>query len=433
MPVMSVKLLASADLHLGKKSSGIPDLTDECSVRFTWRRMVNLAVDNDVDAVVLAGDIIDRDNRFFEATGPLQDGFNRLKEAGIAVVMVTGNHDFDVLPDVIRIGNHDHVHLLGEKGRWEIRTLSLGEKKVQFAGWSFPVRHVPEDPSTQQWPETPDPDLPVIGLLHGDLTDTNSKYAPLDIHHLIPAKADVWVLGHIHKPGIYRKHGPLIFYPGSPHALHSGEPGAHGPFLLTLEGHETVSVKHIPLSPVRYETLAIDVSKTGDESDFRNRIIGAMSDDVQNRSEELEQVSRLVYDVILTGHHASLNDCDTWSSFAADYKQEMTRETVVSIRKVVNRVEPEIANLEQLAGQTTPVGMLAQAILDLQANRTSGFTDRLLERFQTGLDEINHAGTYHPLKLTEEGGTAEPGEAPQYLLQECRRLLAALLRQHKTP
>lgn len=426
---MPFKILATADLHLGKKSSNVPRNLDESSTRFTWHRIIEYAVEHEIDAIVLAGDIVDRDNRYFEASGPIQEGFERLHDAGISVIMVAGNHDFDVLADVVRDKEYDHVHLLGEQGTWESCTLQNQKGEIQFVGWSFPSQYVSEDPSVQNWSAELDQNLPTIGILHGNVADSNSKYAPINLNNLIGRSVDSWVLGHIHKPGIHRESDPLIFYPGSPHALSSKEPGQHGPFLLTIEGREAIRYEQVALSPIRYDKLQIDISGVENESEFRNRITGKLSGEVQNNVEQFEQASRAIYDVILTGKHSSLSELDRWGHLAREFEQELLPETLVSIRTVVNRVEPKVENLQQLADQPTPPGILAQAILDLQNGRQSEFNEHLSEQFATKLESVNSANTYQPLRLQEPPLTTSAEDARDYLLQECRHLLSELLSQ----
>jgi len=426
---MPLKILATADLHLGRKSSSVPRNLEESSTQFTWRRIIEYAIDKSVGVVVLAGDIVDRDNRFFEAIGPIQEGFEQLKKEGIAVIVVAGNHDFDVLPDVIKSKEYDHVHLLGENGTWEIKKINSGNGELQFIGWSFPRRYVKEDPLLEDWATNLDPNIPTVGVLHGDVTDPESKYAPLDINNLISDSVDAWVLGHIHKPEIYRESEPVIFYPGSPHALSSKEPAMHGPYLLTIDDRAEVTVKQIPLSPIRYETQKIDISEASDESEFRHLVISQLEKEVQNLAEELERVSRMIFDLVLTGNHTSLSELDQWSQMTDQFEQEMLPETIVSIRTIANKAEPKVENIEQLADQPTPPGILARAILDLQSGTSTPLLKQLTGQLKTKFDNINTSSTYQPLRLQEEPLTASDEEVKKYLLQECHRLLGELLLQ----
>ncbi len=165
---MAIKLLAASDLHLGRKSAFIPDNVPEASTRFSWRRIVDYAVSHSVDALLLAGDIVDQDNRYYEATGLLQEGFDILGRAGIEVFAVGGNHDHDVLPQLLRHHSYNHVHLLGANGHWEVKTFSKNGQKIQFAGWSFPAGSVTENPLADFESAPVNKQLCTIGLLHGD-------------------------------------------------------------------------------------------------------------------------------------------------------------------------------------------------------------------------------------------------------------------------
>src|SRR5699024_2494987 len=231
--------LATADLHLGRKSTQVSIDSDENATKYTWQRLIRWAFKNQVDAVVLAGDIIDRDNRYFEAIGPIHEGFEKLGAAGIPVIMTAGNHDFDVLRDIMQSNDYAHVHLLGENGQWEARTIETKSGPIQFLGWSFPQQYIHEDPLLKLASfEIPLNDDPTIGILHGALNAPESKYAPIEMNRLMGKNVNAWVLGHIHKPVIHHENSPLIFYSGSPHALSPKEHVTHGPHLLTIESRE---------------------------------------------------------------------------------------------------------------------------------------------------------------------------------------------------
>jgi DNA repair exonuclease SbcCD nuclease subunit len=428
---MPLKILATADLHLGRTSSAVPKSSQENATKYTWKRLVDYAIENKVDVIALAGDVVDRDNRFYEAIGPLQQGFETLGKAGIPVVMVSGNHDFDVLPDMIKSDNYDHVHLLGEKGGWEQITLQCGDDQIQFLGWSFPRQHVKQDPSSAYPADKLDPNLPAIGLLHGDVYDRNSKYAPIELSNLVTSHIDSWILGHIHKPDILHEHSPLILYPGSPHALSAKEGGPHGPYILTLGGGDSISIEQLVLSPVRYETFALDITGIEEESDFRDRIVGELTDWVQEHPEDLEYASSVVFDVDLNGHHTNLTEVDQWIQFAAEFEQVLLGDTNISIRKVSNKAEPEVENLEELAGQPTPPGMVAQMMLDLENAEESDFLNDFMSEFEDSLEKINRNKTYRPLKIHQEQELMALSDTRDLLLRECRHLLAELLSQNE--
>lgn len=65
---MSLRLLMTGDLHLGRSSSRLPDaLKHEARAATAWGRIVDLALAEQVSAVLLSGDVADESNRFWEA------------------------------------------------------------------------------------------------------------------------------------------------------------------------------------------------------------------------------------------------------------------------------------------------------------------------------------------------------------------------------
>ena len=85
-----MKLLHLSDLHLGKRVNGFSMLEDQ---RVILTQIVDLAEEEKVDAVLLAGDLYDKPVPPAEAV-TLLDGFlTRLSGGGIPVFAISGNHD----------------------------------------------------------------------------------------------------------------------------------------------------------------------------------------------------------------------------------------------------------------------------------------------------------------------------------------------------
>lgn len=139
---MALKVLAVGDLHLGRTPSRLPD---ELSLQArdlgpagAWHRIVDAALAERVDALVLAGDVVEEENDFFEAWRELATGVERLLVAGIRVIAVVGNHNIQVLPRLA-----DQIvgfELLGRGGAWQQVTLESGGERLTLHGWSFPQR-----------------------------------------------------------------------------------------------------------------------------------------------------------------------------------------------------------------------------------------------------------------------------------------------------
>jgi DNA repair exonuclease SbcCD nuclease subunit len=267
-----------------------------------------------------------------------------------------------------------------------------------------------------------------VGLLHGDLYDKKSQYAPLDMSGFPAKEIQAWVIGHIHKPDLLQSVNPMIFYPGSPQALSSKEPGAHGASLLTIDG-QSVTSKPVLLSPVRYDTLHLDVSGIDDKTQFRTRLTERMDDFVQQRFEELEQVSYQIFNVELTGYHQDLNELESWTDLADQLEQQMEPEILVSIRKVTNHAKPAVENIEELAQQPTPPGLLAQLIIDLESGNSSDLLASLIANHREELRRANRSATYRPLNRFGDQESDNEEASRDMLLRESRQLLSELLSQ----
>lgn len=90
-----MKLLHLADVHLGASYSGFGDLAAQRrrEVLQAFRRVPELATDERVDAVLLAGDLFDGPEGENETLAAVREILRRLVDACIPVFMVPGNHD----------------------------------------------------------------------------------------------------------------------------------------------------------------------------------------------------------------------------------------------------------------------------------------------------------------------------------------------------
>lgn len=85
-----MKLLHTADLHIGKVVNGFSLLKDQ---KHILQQIVSIAKEQQVDAVLLAGDIYDRAIPSVEAVAVLDKFYTTLLNHGIQVLVISGNHD----------------------------------------------------------------------------------------------------------------------------------------------------------------------------------------------------------------------------------------------------------------------------------------------------------------------------------------------------
>ena len=88
---MSMKILHTADWHLGKKLENISRLSEQEKV---LSEIVGIAEREEVDAVIIAGDLFDNYNPPAEATELFYQTLKQLSDNGQrAVIAIAGNHD----------------------------------------------------------------------------------------------------------------------------------------------------------------------------------------------------------------------------------------------------------------------------------------------------------------------------------------------------
>ena len=393
---MSVRILATADIHIGRCPTKVPDPEDtrRFSCARMWQAIVERAIQEQVDLVTLSGDIVDHDNRFFEATGPLEAGLTKLAAAGIHTYAVAGNHDYDVLPRIVDAVGTDHFHLLGRDGRWEqTEFIRDGQPLLRIHGWSFPANHVLTSPLAS-WKASIDDDLPVVGLLHADLDVPDSRYAPVSRGELESRDLTMWLLGHVHRPQLWQAPaGPAVLYPGSPQAMDPGETGRHGPWLIEVHGRHDVTASPIALSKVRYAELTVDLSDQETKEEFDSHLIDCTGEhltDIANDGGPLEYVSLRID---LTGRTLLCGQVDGFSEPLREQFERTVGQVTARIDKVTNNTQPLI-DLEELALKHDPPGILAQTLLQLQSEQTDDHLATLLHDAHQKQREVFHASAY---------------------------------------
>ncbi|HEV2912235.1 MAG TPA: exonuclease SbcCD subunit D [Pyrinomonadaceae bacterium] len=87
-----MRFLHLADIHLGCRRYNLEERTKDF-FRAWYDVINNHAIANDVDFVLIVGDFFDRRNIDPQAMNHAMAGLERLREAGIPVVAIEGNHD----------------------------------------------------------------------------------------------------------------------------------------------------------------------------------------------------------------------------------------------------------------------------------------------------------------------------------------------------
>jgi exonuclease SbcD len=256
-----MRFIHAADLHLDSPMAGLRarhggrDIDVSAATRAAYRRMIDTAIREKVDLVLIAGDAFDHDLTDFGPGLFFVSGLADLGKAGIRVALIRGNHDAEG-----RISRNltwpTNVHEFGSRGP---STYLLQDLGIAIHGQSFPDRAVTENLAAAYPP--PKAGWFNIGLLHTSCDGRygHDTYAPCSLEDLTGKGYDYWALGHVHQRRVLAM-DPWVVFPGNLQGRHVNEPGEKGFTLVTVEAGHVREVTHCPADTMQWVDLSIDLS-----------------------------------------------------------------------------------------------------------------------------------------------------------------------------
>src|ERR1022692_407822 len=260
MPCL-MKFIHCADVHLDTPLQGLAEYLGapvneiRNATRRAFEKIVNAAISEKVDFVVIAGDLYDTGLKSFESALFFNKSMLRLKEAGIDVYLIHGNHDAaSKLIKHLRPPSNVHVFRSNEP-----HTFSIEALRVAVHGQSFATPETIEDLAAHYPPRVPD--FFNIGVLHTNLSgiSDHANYAPCSLETLKNKGYQYWALGHVHNRQVLCA-DPYIVYPGNIQGRHGKEQGEKSCELVTVADAGTVSIGPISTSVVPWIETCIDAS-----------------------------------------------------------------------------------------------------------------------------------------------------------------------------
>jgi DNA repair exonuclease SbcCD nuclease subunit len=257
-----VKLVHAADLHLDSPLRGLAiyDGAPVERVREATRRalinLVELCLRERAALLVLAGDIFDGDWKDFSTGLFFAKQLGRLRDAGVRVLIVRGNHD--ALSEVTRqLQLPDHVHQFSDE---RAETITLDDHGVAVHGVSFSHR-TQRDSLVPLYPAAV-PGLVNIGVLHtsADGRPGHHPYAPCTVEELVRKGYDYWALGHVHAHEVLHRE-PWIVFAGNTQGRHIRETGPKGCVVVEIDGGRVRSVRHHALDVLRWQRVEITLGE----------------------------------------------------------------------------------------------------------------------------------------------------------------------------
>jgi DNA repair exonuclease SbcCD nuclease subunit len=256
-----MKFIHTADIHLDSPLSGLAAYKDAPAdllrtvTRDAFTRLVDEAIEEAVDFMVIAGDLYDGSWKDYNTGHFFCREMGRLNKAGIPVYLLFGNHDADS-EMTKKLTLPPNVHQFETR---KANTFLIQDLKVALHGRSYKEAATVENLATSY--PAPVAGWLNIGVLHTALEGyaAHANYAPCSLAELTAKGYDYWALGHVHEHAILLK-DPWVVFPGNLQGRHIRETGARGAIMVTADESRIQSVERLLVDALRWHMVEVDAS-----------------------------------------------------------------------------------------------------------------------------------------------------------------------------
>jgi hypothetical protein len=262
------RFLHASDLHLEQPLYGLTEVPDQLRDQLieaplqAASRLFETAILEDVDFVILAGDVIDPRSAGPYALAFLLEQFELLREQKIHVYWCGGRADpAEAWPEEVPLPDHVHRFPRGKVGRFvhrrgEVPIASVigisaaGEGLVQAGEFRT-------DPAN----------IFTVAIAHGR-ADSGSLAAHKHI--------DYWALGGRHEANTLFQGQATGQYCGSPQGRRPDEVGTHGCTLVQVDHARKSRTKFIATDVVRWRTESLSLAEDAHRNDLQRQLRSSM-------------------------------------------------------------------------------------------------------------------------------------------------------------
>lgn len=257
-----MKFIHAADIHLDSPLLGLAAYKDaptevlRTATRDAFVRLVDEAIDERVDFVVIAGDLYDGNWKDYNTGHFFCREMGRLNKADIPVFLLFGNHDAESeMSKKLTLPANVRVFEARKPSSFEIESL-----RVILHGRSFKDAATTENLAASY--PLPRPGWLNIGVLHTALEGNaaHASYAPCSVAELSAKGYQYWALGHVHEHAIVAR-DPWVVFPGNLQGRHIRETGPRGAVLVTADDARIQSVERLLVDVLRWEMVEVDAGK----------------------------------------------------------------------------------------------------------------------------------------------------------------------------
>lgn len=282
---MPFRFVHTADVHLDSPLRSLalrdPELAElvGAATRRAFERTVDLCLDENADALMIAGDLYDGDQTSMKTALFLAEQLRRLHDGGVRTFIVRGNHDAEskitaqlrrerMLPDSATVfdGRGGHAAVERPPGAIPVAVHGVSFADPRHAGSPLPKF------------KPPVPGAFNIGLLHTSLggAKNHDPYAPCGAAELFATGFDYWCLGHIHQRIERRDGNRFIVMPGIPQGRRFREDGPKSVTVVDVADDGTVRPREHAVGVARFQRLSVDLSGSGEWGEAFARVGAAL-------------------------------------------------------------------------------------------------------------------------------------------------------------
>jgi exonuclease SbcD len=260
--LQSFRFIHTGDIHLDSPLKGLSGQQGAAAERIrtatrtAFENLITQVIEDEVDFVVIAGDLYDGDWRDYQTGLFFVKQMGRLSQANIPVFLLHGNHDAE--SQITRkLTLPANVSVFPAR---KAETFRLPHLNVALHGQSFRQRDITDN----LVPAYPPPVAGCfnIGVLHTGLDGMpgHANYAPCAIEDLINKGYDYWALAHVHQAAVLHER-PHVVFCGNLQGRHVRESGAKGASLVTVEDGQVVEIAPLHVDCVRWILLPVPVEQ----------------------------------------------------------------------------------------------------------------------------------------------------------------------------
>ncbi|MBP1965288.1 metallophosphoesterase family protein [Paenibacillus aceris] len=272
-----LRFMHAADLHLDSPFKGMSALPERVRERMrestfgALKELVAAAIQEQVDFVLISGDVYDLSDRSLRAQIRFQKALELLAAKGIPTFIIHGNHDPEDGRAAKLVWPAD-VHFFACD---EVETLTVAKPDrgviAQIHGISYRNSAVTDNLALQF--KAGYEDAAQIALLHTNVDGdpAHDNYAPCSKQDLLKAGMHYWALGHVHTRNVLHEQ-PAIVYPGNLQGRNIRETGPRGCYIVEMSEDGRADLVFRSLDQVRWFQQRLSVTGILTEQELKDKI-----------------------------------------------------------------------------------------------------------------------------------------------------------------